>query len=57
MTDAPETEHPELLREVLLRAAANRAAQISRQTTAQLVRDIKARNARILRGGKAGGNL
>lgn len=45
----PPTDHPELLQAVLMRAAAHRAAQIRRQATTSLVREIKARNARIAR--------
>jgi hypothetical protein len=48
MTDEqPDPSH--LLQTVLMRAAANRAAQISRQQSAALVREIKARNAKLQR--------
>jgi hypothetical protein len=40
MTDY-QPDHTQLLQSVLMRAAANRAAQISRHETTRLVRDIK----------------
>lgn len=46
---APVVDGGELLEVVLMRAAANRAAQIKRQATAALVAEIKVRNARMLK--------
>lgn len=57
MSTADHSDHPQLLQEVLMRAAANRAATIRRQSTASLVRQIKASNARILKGQSSAGNL
>jgi hypothetical protein len=48
MTD-PQPDHTQLLQSVLMRAAANRAAQISRQQSAALVQDIKAQQAKARR--------
>lgn len=52
-----QSDHPQLLHEVLMRAAANRAAAIRRQSTASLLREIKSSNARILKGHSGAGNL
>lgn len=57
MNTADHSDHPQLLQEVLMRAAANRAATIRRQSTASLVRQIKASNTRILKGQSGAGKL
>lgn len=44
-----QSDHTQLLQAVLMRAAANRASQISRQQSAALVREIKDRNAKLQR--------
>lgn len=56
-TPADQSDHPQLLHEVLMRAAANRAAAIRRQSTASLLREIKSSNARTLKGQSSAGKL
>lgn len=48
MTDS-QPDHTQLLQAVLMRAAANRAQQISRQQSAALVREIKAQQSKVRR--------